>query len=1070
MRTTPIILLTLLLLTAPGLLPPTHAQDPWWNQAWSYRQNLTLPLSLSTPGAPGQPIDLRLTLQHPCWTQDETHTSIRVIHTHNGDPTELESEISNFTYTAPDQLASCRLVFLLPTDLSKDDTLAVYYDDHPTPPTAYPDHITITTSTYYLEPIPGYAVQSSYYLITDDTRSTYAISYAGQFLYTTTAQYITKLRPNATTVLPTTTDMLADFEFKYYYNEANDQFATTADHATAHTILHDGTLSATIQITSASHDQNLHTTATYTYYHTTTPQTRIRAHVDHTAQKDCTVCPGASTDGTYAQLQCGGIHCSTLPELTIDCLYPYTHLHTATGREEYRLDPTPDYAGDTITRLFAPTDNIDLDAPAWASFDDGPNGTAHALLFATTNVLQHGDNEHDGIQTNLYESTSPNLPGFHNTIAVLQCNRNSADASGIQDLQIPADFHASYDSEFFTSQTGGFPAVETEAACYPLLASILPTASGGPTTSEKPEPLYTLKVLVSHAPSMPFGEALSILRGKNHSYITTEVYQGTTLVCSGAAVHIPLRQTTGNSTKLREILDLQNTSRLKTSTFPRLPQGEYLVKIYRNHPFGSTRTQAIGYATISLEANTTIKVRCTRPATVRYQVLDQNDQGISKVTVCLATDNTPVSWGLTDSDGKVSLSVPTGNERYNSSVMYKGFLLSHESLRLPRIGRALVSRTVTTNLSSLRIVVLDTWHLPPEITLNPQVSSPQMYLRQNLSLQPTNPGRYEIQALPAAPYDLRIRYQSFMVNASISLPSASPAEILFPAEYHVKVRFLDARGFPLSGLSLQVSRGSKSMNQSSKSNVLNVSLPPGGYHLEVSSGSGVVASRSLQVVGPREVVVVSAQDPGALGFLIGSLGVLVGTVVIGYWKKRWAFLIAGSVIALVIGSFWYPWWGILGSSGETLVRSQLYVLPGSLVSTVQSPQVLSGEMASLPDQFSFVMTVFLLSCMVGCGLLVSSICLCRKAWRLALVLWLASLLVMGAVLVMVLVSISVVSEVSVGGMMGSGGFQAIIPGEGLQNIPSTWGLGLGCILFLGALVVSGVGMLVVLRKERKQAW
>lgn len=1068
MRHTPIILLTLLLLTAPGLLPPTHAQDPWWNQAWSYRQDLTLPLSLSTPGAPGQPIDLRLTPQHPCWTHDETHTSIRVIHTHNGDPTELESEISNLTYTAPDQLASCRLVFLLPTDLSKDDTLAVYYDDHPTPLTTYPDHITITTSTYYLEPIPGYAIHSSYYLITDDTRPTYAISYAGQFLYTTTAQYITKLRPNATTVLPTTTDMLADFEFKYYYNEANDQFATTADHATTHTILHDGTLSATIQITSASHDQNLHTTATYTYYHTTTTQTRIRAHVDHTAQKDCAVCPGASTDGTYAQLQCGGIHCTTLPELTIDRLYPYTHLHTATGREEYRLDPTPDYAGDTITRLFSPTDNIDLDAPAWASFDDGPNGTAHALLFATTHVLQHGDNEHDGIQTNLYESTSPNLPGFHNTIAVLQCNRNSADAPGIQDLQIPADFHASYDAEFFTSQTSGYPAIETEAACYPLLASILPTAGGGPTTPEKPEPLYTLKVLVSHAPSMPFGEALSILRGKNHSYITAEVYRDTTLICSGAMVHIPLRQTTTNTSKLREILDFQNLSRLKTSVFPHLQKGEYLVKIYRNHPFGTARNQVIGYATVSLEANTTIKVHCTKPATVRYQVLDQNGRGIPQVDVSLAAETQPVSWGSTDSNGRVTLSVPTEKEHYNATVVYKGFLISQQNIRFPQLRRAVVSRTVTMNLSNLQVLVVDTWHLPPEVTLIPQVSSPRMFSKQNLTLQEADPGRYQLQGLPAAPYNLRIRYQSFMANASITLPSSSPVELLFPAEYHVKVRFLDARGFPLSGLLLYLSRGNQERNQTSKGDFLNLSLPPGTYHLEVFSESGIVASRPLQVVGPREVMVISDQDPAAFGFLFGTLGVFAGMAVVGWWRKQWAFLVAGAAIALVIGALWFPWWVIAGSSGETLARSQLYVFPASLISTIQSPHVVSGEMASLPDQFSLVMTVFLLSCMIGSGLLISSVCLSRRSWKLALTLWVASLLFLGASLVVILVSVSVVSGVSVGGMMGSGEFQSMVPGEGLQNIPSTWGLGIGCLLFIGALALSGVGMLIILRKERKQ--
>ena len=1066
MRPFPVVLLTLLLLASPGLLPSAHAQDPWWNPAWSYRQDLSLPLDLHSPGAPGQPIDLRLTLQHPCWTQDETHTSLRVIATSDGDTTELESEISNLTFTTPEQLASCTLVFLLPTTLTGDETLAVYYDDAPTPPTQYPDHVTITTSSYYLEPLPGYAIRSSFYIINDDTTPTYAVSYDGQFLSYTTAQFVTRLRPNATSVLPTTTDLLASFEFKYYYGEGDDQFATTADHATSHEILHDGTLSTTIRIASSSHDDSLQTTAVYTYYHTTTPETRIRAHIDHKALKDCQVCPGASTDGTYAQLQCGSIHCTTLPELTIDRLYPYLHLHTTAGSEEYRIDPTPDYSGDDITRLFAPTDNIDLATPPWACFDTGTTGTAHALLFATTHVLTSGTDEHDGIQANAYESNTPNLPGFHNTLAVLQCNRNSADTTGTQDLQIPAGFHAAYDAEFFTT-TSGYPQVETEAACYPQLATLLSTKTDN-TTTQKPQPLYTLTIQVRHAPSMPFGEALSILRGKNYSYITTEVYHGTTLVCSGAAVHIPLRQTTGNAT-LRQTLDLPNASRLKTSTFPRLPPGDYLIKVYRNHPLRSTRSQAIGYTWVTLTANTTVQVHCTRPAAVLYHVLDQHGNGIPQAEVRLTADTHQVSWGTTDSDGTVRLTVPIQQTGYNATILYKGFLLSQQTLRLPRLGKASVTRTVTTNLSSLTLTIRDTWGMPPDITLIPQASSPRMYTAQNLSLQATVPGRYEIHGLPAAPYTLRVRYQSFTANTSISLPSSSTAEILFPAEYHIRFRFLDARGLPLPGLSLRLSRGNKTVEQDSTGDLLGISLPPGTYRLEVQSTSEVLASRPLQVIGPREVTVVTGQDPTGLGFLLGCIGVFGVGAILGYWRKQWAFLVAGACIVLIIGSLWFPWWVIAGSSGETRVLSQLFVVPGSLVSMVQTPQVLSGELASLPDQFSFVMTVFLGGCVVGCGLLLASLAfLRRRHWRVMWVLWLGSLLVLVGSLVLVLISISLVSTVSMGGMLGSGDFQAVVPGEDLRTVPAAWGPGFGCVLFIGALVVAGLGMFIVLRKERKK--
>ena len=47
---------------------PVHAEDdPWWNQAWSYRQQIPIPIDTSITLAWYQPIDTTIMFEHPCW-------------------------------------------------------------------------------------------------------------------------------------------------------------------------------------------------------------------------------------------------------------------------------------------------------------------------------------------------------------------------------------------------------------------------------------------------------------------------------------------------------------------------------------------------------------------------------------------------------------------------------------------------------------------------------------------------------------------------------------------------------------------------------------------------------------------------------------------------------------------------------------------------------------------------------------------------------------------------------------------------------------------------------------------
>ena len=73
-----LLLVNFVLLT---LIPlPLLAENVlWWDDDWSYRQEIIIPFDTSTDLAKYQPIDIQAEFENPCWTKNEQEHSIRVI-------------------------------------------------------------------------------------------------------------------------------------------------------------------------------------------------------------------------------------------------------------------------------------------------------------------------------------------------------------------------------------------------------------------------------------------------------------------------------------------------------------------------------------------------------------------------------------------------------------------------------------------------------------------------------------------------------------------------------------------------------------------------------------------------------------------------------------------------------------------------------------------------------------------------------------------------------------------------------------------------------------------------------
>ena len=343
-------------------LPVFAGQDHWWDDAWSFRQEIILPSLTSEAFAHYQPVDTTIKFDSPCWAVNETMHSVWVICQNKNDDVEVESQLYNLVYSDETHITSCNLVFLIPPQADGTEQYYVYYDESQTRSSRYPAYVSIEDSSYFYEPIPGYPLESHFYKISQNDSIRYIIAQEGTFLWYTTAQCVTKLKEGSTEVMPKNGVAVASFEFAYYYEDGISQYYSTSQELVSKEILCDGNLMVSCRIISRSTGGYLQTTAVYKYFYCPTSSERIQVHVIHEVLTECQVYPEVDTDGTYASLQCGGIKSASIKDLNFGEISPYFHLYSEQDTvEEYQVDLHPEYMKeDPLIRLIQTSDDVDI--------------------------------------------------------------------------------------------------------------------------------------------------------------------------------------------------------------------------------------------------------------------------------------------------------------------------------------------------------------------------------------------------------------------------------------------------------------------------------------------------------------------------------------------------------------------------------------------------------------------------------------------------------------------------------------------------------------------------------------
>jgi hypothetical protein len=1059
-----------------SLCVPAASQEgmTWWDRSWSFRQELSLPISTQLPFAKFQPIDIRVTFENSCWAVSENHSSIRVCCWDGKQWSVLESQIYDLNYTDTSHVKACSLVFLIPDLATGKEQYFVYYTDKETSPADYPDHVQVEKTHYYYEPIPGQKADFDYYKITDEGLCVYGVGIQGMMMTEYGSQMIFRQSKGQKDFSYQYWDRLASFCFQYRDASlpVGQDTITTRMKLLSNEIFVDGNLMVEFGIVSTTSRDDAKTTDIYKYYYSPVDLKRICVHVTHEVLKDITVAAVEKVDGEYVFTSGFKTRSEANTFLNTGEILPYIHYYNADDTvKQVTADTNPQSKNEEW--LISVEDNADLGKYPWVSADSGETGKAHALIFSSNKVVKSGTDEQDGIQVKASQKQEVDIPGLQAYSSGMGCFRNAYNPDGSLDLSIPSNLLVEFNGEFFTSEVNSYKDVESESVFFQSLIKYRPqlngTVSGGAPEGKK----YNLTIFTHFARSFPLGSLISAASGKNFSYTYAELYQNESLISSGICSRISLAGGLNldlTNISIRSILKLFNWRDLtffKKIRFPKLVPGTYVVKIYIKSGQKSTY---VGVKPVTVSGDTRADVFCSKQQKVTVSVADQNEHGVSNCRCVLYMGDVPVGENATDQNGHSVLVVPRGT--YDLKLFYSGFNLFEKKVRL---GIRPKAESFEATLYNLQVVVKDKFGLPPGTTVTPVATSPEMEVPTKILPQEIEPGTYRFTNLPAAQYTIQISYKTFLDEITVRVPDAGETvEMEFSPMFQLTTTVFDSRGSTLSNIAIEVTRGGKFVQNTTDPNgVSSFYIPVGNYVVSASSEGVSRAEKQVEVLRDETTDLVTTIEPlyPVIMMIVALLLFAVGILLMVLRKATLTSFLKLCSVALCCTAVVLPWWGLSGSATNPPATKSInaYLTTQTIVTqtTIRSSSEL--ELANIPAEFSLFLLAVLLLVGVSSGIILGSILL-QKHRKPALLLTVFGVLFLVCAVAIFTYGFSQLSSVGLGSLQGSGTYTVLDPESSESvNLSATWGLSTGVYLTIGAIVLIVSATVVErMRKRKKQ--
>ncbi len=1074
-----IILFTML---TSVLAPSTTAtKTPWWNESFSYKQEIIIPIDTKLEHAKFQPIDIKIDFENPCWAKNENKHSVRVIFEKDGYFKELECQIYNLKYSTNYEIRSCNLVFLTPEEANGKEKYYLYYDDEDKSGPNYLDHVKVEDSYYQYTPIPGYSVESNFFNIIDDGYSIYQISYKGKALGRGRSQYVFKLKDGSKDIKPENGDLFAIFDFSFFDENAKkvEDYLSTSDELVSKEIIVDGNLMANVLIISKSKNDEAQTTAYYKYYHCPSKDKRIHVEVKHEAKKDIKLTKkDALALGTYAHLQVTESKSKTIKELNFGKIFPYLHLYNKKDFvSEYKIDTNPKYVPPpgNLPYVISIDDNVDLGKKAWVSFDEGKEGVSNSLIFNSNSVLKSGYDEKDGITIGAYQDVDPHLPGLeckHSGVTIL---RNLYE-NNERDYLIPKDFRVEFHADFFSSKSEGYLRVQKEAEIFQELAKSKPSKETIVLTNKRYKDKNQLTVFLHNARSSQFGFGISTLTGLNVSYETVELYKDNNMVRSSTPYKIEMDQIIEDfkKTGLEDIksffssFNLDDISIFKKVSFSDLEEGKYLIKIFRKNCKLSEDEKLIGFKIIEVAGDTKSHVFCRPSGMISLSVFDQNNKPVNNVDFSLKYDDICVSNSFTTDNGKVTFSTPVFlNKEYFLNANYKGFNIFEEPVKL---GLKNIFRDKKINIDikryDLQLKLTDSLGLPCSINLNPFLTS--IKSTDSLSYSDKKDNSYVFNNLLSSSYKIQIFYKNDLIEKEIDVDSNKELELVFPVEYNLNSNIFNIRGEKIDDWKIILSRMDKEMEFDSSEPFIDV--PAGNYDVKAYSDGQLISKSKVEITGDTYFPIITKEQPLYPSIIVLlSIIILFSGCLILLKKKKYISAVLLVIIILCMISLATPWWSIDGISNSKNVgtSSNMYLLPTNLVTITSNSEYSSGQVSSIPDILLSALNIVITLVVSGCTFLFLYILFEKRLKKkLNLILFSLGFSSFFSSILLFSYSISEFANVAVGSFIGRGTLDIQLPLENnYEIINCSWGPNIGFYLLILAVLLLSLILVIKLKKR-----
>ncbi|HUT00747.1 MAG TPA: hypothetical protein VMY59_10555 [Candidatus Thermoplasmatota archaeon] len=1045
----------LLLLIVPVVSLPGSSQEnvtPFWcpdYKGWSYRQELSLPIETNDTTVHCQPIDLRLRFEKPCWTENENNTSIRIACWYDEKWYDLESQIYSITKVTEeeDYISECNVIFLIPPYADGTEQYFIYYNNEKTVKPNYPDHVTIEDKNYTSAPLPEISAKAKFYGIIEDGYCIYGVGQEGQLLDRSCAQVVVKQKKNAKEFDIIDSDQIVSFAFSYYYGSKEKDESSSDQVFMDKKILIDGNLMVEFGIISESEKKDIQTTAIYRYYYCPLDEKRLNVHVKHEMLKDATVQGIDNVDGRFGSLISLKSRSAAVDSLNFGEIYPYLNFYSEKEKiEQYQLNQNPS----TKDRewIISYKNDATLGTESWLCYGDGKKGIANAVIFASNQgIVTSGIDERDGIQLKVAEKQYVNFLGTEVDYVSINFGRHSYSPGYSHDVTIPSDLIVQFDAEVFSSETGGYEAVQKESYLYRTV--IKSRTFSGDIPYEREQKRYNLTVISRFGRTLLSHPLLSNITGSGFPVMWIELHHEGRLIAEGAAN--------------RSLL-----TRAK-KTFSGVLEGDYLVKVF--YKWQNKKKIFTGSTIIDLNKDTKVNVFCTWERTFTFSFLDQNGQGIQGIHGWLTNkDGVLYDENITQNNGEIIVKAPFDiKDPYTFRAEYKDFPIYNEKLQ-QTIKK--LNTQIILQLYNLNVLVTDTLEFPPGIEITPLLATSNGNKTIQLTPKEKSKGSFLFEDVPAGDYHLQISFGDFIDDIHVTIPYTGNTILMkFSAIFDLTIDLFDSKGNALTNDNVEfiIYRDNQTIT---KTKERTITLPPAHYTINAYLENELIGVKQFELINDKHLTFVTTIDSFFSVILPLLFYALFGFFVILTLLKKFSLssLLKSLAILLVIFSFFQPWWLFTGSSSTIPAEktTALYINPGMMIETKNYYGEVSLSIAEMPDIFLMLLAgmvpLALLACLcIGTGIVLKRIT--KKNY--AFLLGVCGVILLSILLPLFYYGTTKLIEASIGSVQGEGIF-AVTIGPEVVMMQSSWGFSSGFYIVCIAAIITVIALLLDIRMRFKQ--